>query len=116
MKNFTLALLLTLSVAGTSMAKDRPGAKGNTTILSQQFFNSLKLTEMQFIRIKNLEKVREMELREAEAVVASDDLALYVADIDIRFEDSLLKLLRVDQKAAYLEFKMATQKQEAVMQ
>ncbi|MGV3539427.1 MAG: hypothetical protein ACO1OQ_06420 [Rufibacter sp.] len=114
MKNFTLTLFVALLSLGFASAAQNPMAKGTATIVSQQFFNSLQLTELQYIKIRNLEKQKDNEQKEAEAVVATDDLPLFLADIDARFEEALIQLLNTRQRLAYYSYKADYQKTAAL--
>ncbi|MFC6996060.1 hypothetical protein [Rufibacter roseus] len=102
MKNFTLALVLTLSMVGAAFAHSVPATKENNLVVNRQLIKVLSLSEGQYIKLKGLEKMKKQEVEEAHIVAKGIELELLLEQINTRFEEGFLNLLKPAQQTVYL--------------
>ncbi|AMM51801.1 hypothetical protein TH61_12285 [Rufibacter sp. DG15C] len=109
MKSLVLALVVTLSVASSSLA-GTSASVNSAGALARELANTLQLNEMQYLKIKGFETKKLEAIKEAETTMTGEALAKHLILIETSFSASVVEVLTPSQQKAYLGMKslMAT--------
>ena len=112
MKNtFTVLLVVFLSVvgsAGVAFAQNGPEADKTSAQVSKKMLQVLRLNELEYIKVKELNFARISKMTEAVTKFSQDHAGLEtrLAEIEKEFETNLAAVLKKETLMSYANFKM----------
>ncbi|WP_181304047.1 hypothetical protein [Rufibacter sp. XAAS-G3-1] len=110
MKTFTLSICLFLALVFTASAQapsNKDAVEKTTVSVSRMMVDAMKLNEVEYIQIRNLNQERLQKAAEVTRKFADDAAAREASlrDIEEDFENKLFRILNNRQVEAYAEFK-----------